>query len=97
MLILPGLLWGLLSFIAIGLDICIFFLLIRFILIWRKASWFEWFNDVGKNLVDAITAKTRQLWYQASQKQLSDRGELLVALTVISFVRFLLCEIATLL
>ena len=51
MLILPGLLQGLLSFIAIGLDVCMFFLLVRLFLIWRKISWFERFNDIGKNLV----------------------------------------------
>jgi len=97
MLILPGLLWGLLSFIAIGIDICIFFLLIRIIVNWKKIKWFERFNDIGKQLIDPISAKTGQLWYRASKKHLSDRGKLLVAITVLSFIRLLLCEFVTLL
>ena len=97
MIIIPGLLYGLLSFIAIGLDICIFFLLIRLIVNWKKIKLFERFNDVGKNLIDHVSVKTGQLWFRVSQKKLSKRGELLVSITVLSFVRLLLFEFVTLL
>ena len=94
MRILPGLLWGILNLLAIGLDVCIFFLLIRLILLWRKINWLEQFNNIGKRLIDTIIANANRLHFRASQKQLSNRSELLVGLAALSLMRFLLCGIA---
>ena len=40
-----------LSLLIIGLDVCLFFLLIRLVLTWRSNYWLERLNDAGKRLV----------------------------------------------
>ena len=88
---------GLLHLACIGMDIVIFFLLIRFVLMWRSDSWLEPLNDVGRQLVDALATKVGRLWSRAVRKQLSCKGELLVGLTVLLFARLVVCEVAQLL
>jgi hypothetical protein len=88
---------GLFYLACIGMDIAIFFLLIRLVLMWRSDSWLEQLNEVGRQLVDALAAKVGRLWFRAVRKQLSCRGELLVGLTVLLFVRLTVCEVARLL
>lgn len=90
-------LWIALGVLRVGLDVCLFFLLIRFVLIWRSNGWLERFNDAGRTLVDAIVAKVGALWFRAVQKKLSQRGELLVSFVGLSIVRLVLCEIGKLL
>jgi len=88
---------GLLHLACIAMDIAIFFLLIRLLLMWRSDSWLERLNDVGRQLVDALAATVGRLWSRAVQKQLSCRGELLVGLTVLLFARLMVYEVALLL
>ena len=88
---------GLLHLTCIGMDIAIFFVLIRLVLMWRSDSWLERFNDIGKQLVDALAAQVGRLWFRAVQKQLSRRGGLLVSLTALLFARQVVCEVAQLL
>lgn len=95
--ILPGLLWVFLNIVCIGVDIALFFIGVRLVLMWRNISWLERLNDVGKGLVDALAASGGRLWYRAVQKKLSDRGELFVSVLALSIARLLLSEIAILL
>ena len=94
--ILPGLLWAFLNLLCVGIDIAIFFVAIRLVLMWRNTSWLVRLNSVGKELVDALLSTTSQLWYRTAKKKLSVKGELLVIIVGLSVARFLLCEIATL-
>ena len=88
---------GFLHLVCIGIDMAIFFLLIRLVLMWRTNSWLERLNDVGRHLADALAAKVGRLWSRAVKKQLSRRGELLVGLTVLLFARLVIYEAALLL
>jgi hypothetical protein len=76
-----------LHLMCIGIDVAIFFLLLRFVSMWRRVSWLEQLNEVGRPLVDAIVAKIGRLWYRTVQKQLSCRGVLLVSLTAFLLLR----------
>jgi len=51
-------------------------------------------NDIGKRLVDGVSTYICRLWYQKSQKQLSEKGELLFSIAVLLIARVILCEIA---
>jgi len=95
--IMFGLLLVILHLVCIGIDIAIFFLLIRLVLMRRSISWLERLNDVGRGLVDAVIVKAATVWDRAVQKQLSDRGAFLVSLLGLLLVRLLLCEAARLL
>lgn len=94
MRILPGLLWGCLNLLCVGIDVVILLLLCRLLLMWRSIRLIEQLNELGKGLVDALLSNTSQLWCRAAQKRLSAKGELLVSLAALSVVRLLLCEIA---
>lgn len=94
--ILPGLLWAFLNLLCVGIDIAIFFVAIRLVLMWRNTSWLVRLNSVGKELVAAILSETNRLWYRVAQKKLSVKGELLVSIVGLSVARFLLCEIVRL-
>ena len=94
--ILPGLIWAFLNLVCVGTDIAICLLLCRLVLMWRNTSWLVRLSTVGKEFVDALLSATSQLWYRATQKKLSVKGELLVSIVGLSVARFLLCEISTL-
>ena len=92
--VLTGLLFALFNLACIAIDIAIFFVAIRLFLMWRSISWLEWMNDIGKRLVDGVSTYICRLWYQKSQKQLSEKGELLFSIAVLLIARIILCEIA---
>jgi len=94
--ILSGLVFVFLNLLCIGIDIALFFAAVRLILMWRNTSWLVGLNSVGKEFVEALLSATCQLWYRATQKKLSVKGELLVAIVGLSITRLLLCEIARL-
>jgi len=91
--VLFKLLLVILNLICIGIDIAIFFLLCRFVLMWRTRGWLERLNDVGKSLVDAVTGHVGQLWHRKTQKLLSDKGELAVSIVALSLVRLVISEV----
>jgi hypothetical protein len=84
----------LLSLVSIGIDIAIFFLLIRLIVMWRNISWLGKFNDIGKALVDSVAAKTGGFWFRVTERQLSDRGKLLISLITLSLAQIMVSEAA---
>ncbi|MHC4538689.1 MAG: hypothetical protein ACYS74_02775 [Planctomycetota bacterium] len=97
MIILAIVLWLVLSLVAAAIDVCMFFLLIRLILMRRHIDRLQGFDDAGKALVNAITAQTGQLWYRTVRKRLSYQGELLVSLGALLFTWLVLLGIVQLL
>jgi hypothetical protein len=65
-----------------------FFLQIRLIVLWRNVNWFIPFDNAGKSLVNAVTAKVSQ--FLKTQNPLSERGKLIVALVVFAIARVIL-------
>jgi hypothetical protein len=82
------LLMCLLYFICVGLDITIFFLQIRLVVLWRNINWLIPFDNAGRSLVNTVTAKVSQLL--KTQNPLSERGKLIVALVVFAIARVIL-------
>ena len=80
-----------LYFVCIGLDVAMFFLQVRLILQWRRFNWLVPFDNVGKPLVNAVTAKVPQLL--KTQTPLSERGKLIIALLVFAVARIILAAI----
>ena len=77
-----------LYFVCVGLDIAMFFLQIRLILLWRTVNWLIPFDNAGKSLVTTVTAKVPQ--FLKNQNQLSERGKLIIALVVFVIARVIL-------
>jgi hypothetical protein len=94
--IIPGLFLAVLNLICIGIDITMFFVLCHIVLMWRKIPWLEKLNDIGKGLVDALAGYAGQLWYKATQKHLTIRGELLLSLMALLLLRIIICQIGSL-
>jgi len=78
--------------VRVGLDVCLFFMLVRLVLMWRSFNWLERFNRSGKELVDALAGTVGWIWQRATQKQLSERGKLLVSLAALALVRLVIVE-----
>jgi len=77
-----------LYFVCVGLDIAMFFLQIRLILLWRNVNWLVPFDNTGKSLVNAVTAKVPR--FLKTQNPLSERGKLIVALVAFAIARIIL-------
>ncbi len=77
-----------LYFVCVGLDIAMFFLQLRLVVLWRNVSWLVPFDNAGKTLVNAITTKVSQ--FLKTQNPLSERGKLIVALIVFAIARVIL-------
>ena len=88
MIALTYLLMCFLYFICISLDVAMFFLQIRLILMWKNIRWLAPFDNAGKLLVDTIAAKVPQLLI--ARNPLSQRGRLIAALVVFALVRIIL-------
>ncbi|MBW7991922.1 MAG: hypothetical protein FVQ84_18145 [Planctomycetes bacterium] len=77
-----------LYFVCIGVDIAMFFLQIRLVVLWRNVNWLVPFDNAGKTLVNAVTTKVSQFF--KTQYPLSERGKLIVALIVFAIARVIL-------
>ncbi len=77
-----------LYFVCVGLDIAMFFLQIRLVLLWKNVNWLVPFDNAGKTLVNAVTAKVPQ--FLKTQNPLSERGKLIIALVVFAIARIIL-------
>jgi hypothetical protein len=75
-----------LYFVCIGFDVVMFFLQIRLIFQFRKFRWLVPVDDAGKSLVDLITARVAV----KTNHQLSEKGELIVALAAFAVARIVL-------
>jgi hypothetical protein len=77
-----------LYFVCIGVDIAMFFLQIRLVVLWRNVNWLVPFDNAGKTLVNAVTTKVSQFF--KTQNPLSERGKLIVALVAFAITRVIL-------
>ncbi len=77
-----------LNFICLGLDIAMFFLQIRLVVLWKNVNWLVPFDNAGKTLVNAVIAKVPQ--FLKTQNPLSERGKLIVALVAFAIARVVL-------
>jgi len=59
--LLNNLMWAGLHLLVIAIDISIFFLLVRIILVAKYVCWLQPFDEVGRPLVEAILSDTTYL------------------------------------
>ena len=85
---LTYLLMCLLYFICVGIDVTMFFLQIRLVMLWKNINWLTPFDKAGKTLVNNVTTKVSQ--FLKPKKQLSERGKLIIALTAFAIARIIL-------
>ena len=69
---------GLLYFVCIGLDVAIFFVQIRLILLWKNVSWLVPFDNVGRPLVNSLIRAASDLF--RTKRPLSQKGMLILVL-----------------
>lgn len=81
-----------LYFVCVGLDIAMFFIQIRLILLWTNINWLVPFDNVGKPIVNAVISKVPG--FLKTQRPLSEKGKLIIALLAIAIVRILLGAIS---
>ena len=82
---------GLLYFVCIGLDVAIFFMQIRLILLWKNVGWLVPFDNIGTPLVNSLTSTASGLF--KTKSRLSQKGMLIVVLLVFVMTRIILTEI----
>jgi hypothetical protein len=82
------LLMCLLYFVCVGIDVVMFFLQVRLVLLWRSISWLVPFDNAGKTLVNTVTTKVPQ--FLKTRKQLSEKGKLIAALIAFAIARIIL-------
>jgi len=75
-------------FVCIGLDVVMFFLQIRLILLWRNINWLVPIDNAGQLLVNSINDKVSI--YLKIQKPLSEKGKLIIALIAFAIIRIIL-------
>ena len=78
----------LLYFVCVGLDVAMFFLQVRLILLWKNINWLIPFDNTGKPLVNAVIGKVPR--FLKTQKPLSEKGKLIAALVVLAIARVIL-------
>lgn len=77
-----------LYFVCVSLDIAMFFLQIRLVVLWRNVNWLVPFDNAGKSLVNAVIAKVPR--FLKTQSPLSEKGELIAALMAFAIARIIL-------
>jgi len=77
-----------LYFVCIGLDIAMFFLQVRLILLWKNIDLLVPFDNAGNSLVTAIASRVPR--FLKTRKQLSEKGKLISALAVFAIARIIL-------
>jgi hypothetical protein len=82
---------GCLYFICIGIDIAIFFVEIRLILLWKNISCLVPFDQAGKPLIEALTRQASRLL--KTKRSLSQRGKLIIILLAFALIRIVLVAI----
>jgi hypothetical protein len=75
-------------FICLGLDVTIFFLQIRLVLLWKDIAWLIPFDDAGRSLVNAVTWRVPKIL--KISRSLSEKGKLIVALATLVLLRIIL-------
>ncbi len=75
-------------FVVLGIDILLFFLLVRLIQTWKRISWLASLDKIGAQLVEATTSRIGNIL--KSNKNLTDKGRILFSIIVLTLIKFVL-------
>jgi hypothetical protein len=91
--LLTNLIFSVIHFIFIALDITSFFIVVRLLCDHRRLPWLERFNSLGKPLSDAIGYQMQTLVCRVSGHTVSQNRSLIIALLAAVILRTLLVVI----
>jgi len=81
----------LLSLIHLGINICLFFLIIRWVQNWKEVGWLSGLDRLGRPLTDAMTTAARNyIKRKFPRKHFSERGLICICILGLSLIGFLL-------
>jgi len=86
-----------LNLICVGINITMFFLIVRAVTLWKQISLLVAFNDAGKALVDGYAGIVGRLWGRITQKHLSLKGKLLIGFVLLEILRIIIAGFMNLL
>ncbi len=78
-------------FLCVGLDVVMFFIQIRLVLLWRNVSWLVPFDSAGKPVVNHVIRWPSRFF--PPERPLSERGKLIITLLAAALVRIILAAI----
>ena len=77
-------------FIVMGIDIAVFFLVIRLILAWRDVQWLVPFNRTGGSIVEKVTTTVGGFVSRNSNRTLSEKGVVFISIVILTVMRYVL-------
>ena len=96
MVIYSKLLLVILNLLCMAINITVFFLIVRAIMLYRQIAWLKPFNDAGRGLVESYSGMVDRLWSRFMKKYLAPKGKLLVGLIALELVRLFIISISKL-
>ncbi len=81
-----------LSFICNGIEVVMFFLLVRIILLFKSIQWLQAFDDAVRTLVDGVTGVVGHGVYRIWKRRLTVRSQLVLALVLLEVCRAMLIQ-----
>ena len=76
--------------IVMGIDITVFFLVVRLVLLWCDIQWLASYDEIGRGVVDRVTISIDRVFSGWSNRRLSKRGTLIVGITILAITRHVL-------
>ena len=81
-----------LSFICNGIEVVMFFMLVRMVLLFKSIQWLQAFDDAGRTLVDGVVGfidgSVHRLW----KRHLTTKSQLVLALILLELCRAMLIQ-----
>ena len=81
-----------LSFICNGIEIVMFFLLVRIILLFKSIQWLQTFDDAGRTLVDGVVGFVDRGVYRFWKRHLTTKSQLVLAFVLLEVCRVMLIQ-----
>ena len=82
---------GFLYFVCIGLDVAIFFIQIRLILLWKNVGWLVPLDNIGTTLVNSLIGAASDVL--KTKRPLSQKGTLILVLLALVITRIVLAAV----
>ncbi len=82
-----------LSLIGNGIEIVMFFLVVRMILQWKSTQWFRSFDDAGKELVDGVSGFIDRGALRLWKRHLKPKSQLVFTFVLLEVCRAMVMQI----
>ncbi len=82
-----------LSFVCHGIEIVMFFLAIRMILLFKPAQWLQAFDEAGRTLVDGVNGFIDRSTFRLWKRHLTIKNQLVLTFVLLEVCRAMLMQI----